>query len=292
MGLMSGRHGRLLVPILGGLAAVGLAAAGFGLVTRAQEHSIRLAKEHELASIIQERDALQVQIASLETEKSKIEQELGEAKSELDQSKQQFSKVQQEQQSLSTNLEQRQGELNKLTQAMDSMMKELSQARSDREKLNTQLSKLSTERDGLQQQLDDTKKQQRTLEAKLSELSRVPTVQLEKVMVSTSEQERPSLEHERPSLPIPIQPTGAVTSAIHTGSNGQVLVINRDYDFVVVDMGKNQGLSVGQQFKVVRGDDVIGTVKVEKVYDDLSAAAILSDTKADLIREGDQVRSL
>ncbi len=285
MGLMSGRHGRLLVPILGGLAAVGLAAAGFGLVTRAQEHSIRLAKEHELASIIQERDALQVQIASLETEKSKIEQELGEAKSELDQSKQQFTKVQQEQQSLSTNLEQRQGELSKLTQAMDSMMKELSQARSDREKLNTQLSKLSTERDTLQQQLDETKKAQRTLEAKLSEFSRVPTVQLEKVMVSTSEQ-------ERPPMPIPIQPIGAVTSAIHTGSNGQVLVINRDYDFVVVDMGKNQGLSVGQQFKVVRGDEVIGTVKVEKVYDDLSAAAILSDTKADLIREGDQVRSL
>jgi hypothetical protein len=33
-------------------------------------------------------------------------------------------------------------------------------------------------------------------------------------------------------------------------------------------------------------------VKVEKVYDELSAAAILPDSKKDIIREGDLVKAL
>ncbi len=59
-----------------------------------------------------------------------------------------------------------------------------------------------------------------------------------------------------------------------------------------MNMGKNQGLTVGQQFKIVRGSEVLGTVKVEKVYDELSAAAILPESKKDSIREGDAVVAL
>ena len=75
-------------------------------------------------------------------------------------------------------------------------------------------------------------------------------------------------------------------------ANGQVVVINREYDFIVMNMGKNQGLAIGQQFKIVRGGEVLGTVKVEKVYDELSAAAILPESKKDAISEGDAVVAL
>jgi hypothetical protein len=37
---------------------------------------------------------------------------------------------------------------------------------------------------------------------------------------------------------------------------------------------------------------VLGRVKVEKIYDELSAAAILPDSRKDTIREGDAVRAL
>jgi hypothetical protein len=59
-----------------------------------------------------------------------------------------------------------------------------------------------------------------------------------------------------------------------------------------MDLGRNQGLSIGQEFNILRGGQTLGRVKVEKVYDDLSAAAILPDTQEDQIREGDQVRAL
>ena len=70
------------------------------------------------------------------------------------------------------------------------------------------------------------------------------------------------------------------------------MVVNREYDFIVMNMGKNQGLSVGQEFQIVRNNQVLGKVKIEKVYDELSAAAILPDSKKDSIREGDAVRAL
>lgn len=281
MGRMTGRQGKLLVPILGGLAVVAMMAAGYGFFLQSQEHAMRLQKEQELARLLQERDALQVQIASLQTAKSQVETELGRVKTELTQSKDQTAKTEQERDKLAEKLEQNVGELSKLGQAMDQMMKELSQVRTDKDQLASQLTKLNSDKDMLAKQLDDAKQQQQSLESKISELSRVPTVQLDKVLVSNNEQE----------IALPSS-GGAARLAMAGSANGQVLVINRDYNFVVMDMGKNQGLSIGQEFKVVRGEQVIGKVKVEKVYDDLSAAAILPETKEDLLREGDQVRAL
>ena len=73
---------------------------------------------------------------------------------------------------------------------------------------------------------------------------------------------------------------------------GQVIVVNREYDFIVVNLGSNQGLTLGQEFHIVRGDQVLGRVKVEKLYDELSAAAILPNSDKDAIREGDAVRPI
>ncbi len=74
--------------------------------------------------------------------------------------------------------------------------------------------------------------------------------------------------------------------------DGQVVVINREYDFIVMNLGKNDGLSIGQEFKIVRDNEVIGRVRVEKVYDELSAAALLPNSQKNSIREGDLVTSL
>ena len=73
---------------------------------------------------------------------------------------------------------------------------------------------------------------------------------------------------------------------------GQVIVVNREYDFIVMNIGKNHGLAVGQEFQIVRGSQVLGKVKVEKIYNELSAAAILPESNKALIREGDAVKAL
>ena len=118
------------------------------------------------------------------------------------------------------------------------------------------------------------------LETKLAELSPQPTVELDRVVVTD-----PAAPAASSAL---TQPAGSQVTAVQ----GQVIVVNREYDFVVINMGRNQGLAVGEEFQIVRGERVMGRVKVEKIYDELSAAAILPDTDKDAIREGDLVRAI
>ena len=86
-----------------------------------------------------------------------------------------------------------------------------------------------------------------------------------------------------------VMPIAASSSTLPAG---QIVVVNREYDFIVVNLGKNQGLSIGQEFQIVRGNQVLGKAKVEKIYDELSAAAILPESQKNNIREGDTVKAL
>jgi hypothetical protein len=126
------------------------------------------------------------------------------------------------------------------------------------------------------------------LETKVMELSERPSVELEKVLVTGDSPTSPAASSSSSS-------GGAVVPVSTTSTSpteGQIVVVNREYDFIVMNLGKNQGLSVGQEFQIIRGSEVLGKVKVEKIYDELSAAAILPESKKSSIREGDLVRPL
>jgi len=69
---------------------------------------------------------------------------------------------------------------------------------------------------------------------------------------------------------------------------GKVLVVNKDYDFVVVNLGGKDGVRAGQIFSVYHGTKYLGDVKVEKVHDSM-AAANFSVSLKEKISEGDKV---
>jgi predicted RNase H-like nuclease (RuvC/YqgF family) len=184
-----------------------------------------------------------------------------------------LAKSQEAQQALSRSVEDREREIGRLTKEMD-------QIRSERDRISAKLSDLQSERDTVQRQVAELEKAKGELESKVMELSGgQPLVELEKVRVSGE------------SLPSAAGTVVPASTALGP-SQGQVVVINREYDFIVMNLGKNQGLTVGQEFDVVRGEEILGRVKVEKVYDELSAAAILPDSRKDQIREGDTVKSI
>lgn len=74
-------------------------------------------------------------------------------------------------------------------------------------------------------------------------------------------------------------------------SSGKVILVNREYHFVVVGLGKLDGINLKDQMDIVRGDQVVGKVAVSKLYDSLSSCEILQDGKMP-IQEGDIVRIL
>ena len=277
--------GKMLVPLLSVLAALAMGVAAVAIYLQMQEREKRIARERELQLTLAENDSLKTHLQETEQAKAKTEEELGRAKKDLGQAKEELVKAVEAQEQLTKSIEDREREINRLT-------KDMAQAKDRTEQIASQLSGVQRERDDVKRQISDLERAKNQLESKVLELSSAqqqqtaaqPTVELDKVFVTNTPQPIIGTPASGTILP--------VTASSGSDSDGQVVVVNREYDFVVMNLGKNHGLSIGQEFQIVRGAQVLGRVKVEKVYDELSAAAILPDSQKNNIREGDAVRAL
>jgi predicted RNase H-like nuclease (RuvC/YqgF family) len=254
--------GKTLVPLLGVLAALALGITAVSIVFGIQERDKRQAKERELRQALIENEDLEGRLEETQLAKTKAEEELTRTRKDLVQSKEDLAKAVEAQTALAKSVEDREQEIERLT-------KDLAQSQDATTGMTSKLTQLQTERDAMAQQITE-------LESKVMELSDAnqPTIELEKILVTDS------------------QGLTAIGSPSAAAPDGEVVVVNREYDFIVMNLGRNHGLSVGQEFQVMRGDQVLGRVKVEKVYDELSAATILPESQKESIREGDNVRPL
>ncbi len=264
---MMTRQGRVSVIVLGGLVALALVGAGAAGIALQQERNLRTAAEHQLSLVKADIEQLQRQIGDVRAANLALETELSHTKSQAEEIAQQLTQERQAKELLAKSVDERQHEI-------DRVGKDVEQLRSERKGLLDQIAQLNAQQETWKGQLAELEKSKTDLETKVLELSGQPTVELDKVVVNSGE-----------AAAKPILPSTS-------NREGQVIVVNREYDFIVMNLGKNHGLEIGQQFQVVRGTEVLGWVKVEKIYDELAAAAILPQSKKDQIREGDVVKAL
>ncbi|MBI4353609.1 MAG: hypothetical protein HY595_00085 [Candidatus Omnitrophica bacterium] len=261
----SSASGKAAVIVLGIFTLLAIAGAGAAVFLQMQERALRLVREKELRVVKAENTTLQEQLTEVTSAKVQLEGELTQARADLDQLAQQLADEQHAKDELAKAVEGRQQEIDRLS-------KDLEQVRTERTQLTQRIAQLTERQKSLEVELNQIETAKAELEDKVVELSQdQPTVELEKVVVTD----------------------GGVggSSASSGGTAGQVVVVNREYDFVVMNLGKNHGLSLGQEFQVIRDNQILGRVKVEKIYDELSAAAILPQSKKESIREGDSVRA-
>ena len=74
--------------------------------------------------------------------------------------------------------------------------------------------------------------------------------------------------------------------------NGKVLAYDKEHTFVVVDLGSEHDLKLGDVLSVYRDDKFIGRAQVEKLEEKTSAATILSPWKNVEFKENDMVKKL
>jgi len=70
----------------------------------------------------------------------------------------------------------------------------------------------------------------------------------------------------------------------------QVLSVNRQFKFVVINGGMRGSIKVGDTLRVEQNGKLIGRIQVEKLYENFSACNIVEEIKPAQIREGDLVR--
>ena len=75
-------------------------------------------------------------------------------------------------------------------------------------------------------------------------------------------------------------------------AEARILAVNHDYQFVVVNLGRQSGLTLGKVLGIYRGDELIAKVRVEKIYETMAVADILPEDLKGTIREEDRVQEL
>lgn len=154
-------------------------------------------------------------------------------------------------------------QLNEKLQEAENLKKSVEAERQEKLALKETLGK---ENEDLKAQLNEVRTTKESLEKKLKQTLARKGIKLEKIVV-------------RPE-------TGELVS------EGQVLVVNKEFDFVVVNLGENDGLKVGSKLQVLKDDQPLGTIEVEKIYGNMSAATLLPDAQKDKIKEGCSVRPI
>jgi hypothetical protein len=81
-----------------------------------------------------------------------------------------------------------------------------------------------------------------------------------------------------------------VKSDVSSGAlRGEILAVNKNENFVIIDLGEEAGVKPTYSFNVLRGDTVIGSIDVIETRREISAADIKEVFSSYAIREGDKV---
>ena len=135
------------------------------------------------------------------------------------------------------------------------------------EQIRLSLSRLQKEivaRRETEAQLVITMKEKGILEAKISKLTKkTGTFELERIVVKTT--------------PILV---------------GRVLMVNREYDFIVADLGRGDNVKLGDVLSVYRNEKFIARVQVERLEENICAAAVLPGWQNVEFNESDEVREV
>ncbi len=261
--------GKIAIILLTALILISLSLAGsvFYMLQQERKHSLSLQEELD-----DTKAKLQVKVSELGKYKDAafaLEARLKEANDNTDKLNIGLQQEKDAKQQALYELEQSKAALEQQKSLRADLEKKVNQAQAEMQKLQAQLKDLTSKKDDL--------------EAKLKDLQgKSQGVELGTIVVSNEG------AGATPPAAKNVAREQAGTAAT-SGVGGKVLVLNKDYNFAVLNLGSKDGVRIGDVFSVYHGNKYIGDVKVEKVHDSMSAAGFASAEMKGKISEGDKV---
>lgn len=259
---------------------------------------------NELSQITEERNALEGRIEEIQTAKVKIEERLRQEQNKIG--------------AMSTDLEKER--ISRLSVA-ESLSENFSRVKREKEVLQTELSRVSQEKIGLEQELDQVRTRlqeinekrdqlagqvqeiNQVLATRLKEIDQIRTI-YEKTIEESQQIAR--VEKDVVELP-PIVVKGTVskntaeaalspppvpkqgTATLEEVKNGKIVSVNEKFHFVVINLGRDDGVLDGMSFHVYRDGEERGIVRVTEARQKISACDIVKTEPPGPLREGDLV---
>jgi len=258
-------------------------SAGIALyIAKEAELTKRLVVEANLEDMTTEKLALDEKVAELKTLRQQLEDNLLEGKRTYQMLLEQYDSLLIEKQELRDKYSDKMKMVNELKIKIGTAAKE-------NKKITRKLDRALEENDVIKEQLEQIRMAKDALEERIIALNRKRGthgggVALGKIVV----EEEPVKEVEATQQTTPPKMVKLPESSVST--QGQVLVVNKEFAFVVVNIGEKDGIKGSEILDVYRGNQLLGRVQVERIYDTMSSAVILPEFSKDEIKEGDIVR--
>jgi len=206
---------------------------------------------------------LQAQVTDLEAKKQEIDKKYKDTLAQVE--------------DLNNKVKDAEARVASLTEDVDTANKSKEEALLEVSKSKEEMDKLLTAKQNLEKDLASAKKELETVKSKikLEEQTKKGTavqndsksdVQLDKIVLS------------------PVSNQSAPTEA-----KGRVLVVNKEYDFAVVNLGQGDNIKIGDKLQVIRDGQVIGSLQIEEIRPTMSVAKFDNADIKEKIKEGDSI---
>ncbi len=179
-------------------------------------------------------------------------------------------------------------ELNKArTQASD-LNKKMQMVETEKKAVSDELARAKQSYQALSNELTTLRQAKEALERRVKEMLTAQSSDAERIVVN------PAAVPGAAAVPAAAAVRGAkpAASAVSSGAGleGKVLVVNKEFNFVVVNIGAKDGLQSGSRVEISRSGKKIGSAQVERLYDNMAAATVLIEEQKGQIKEGDLVQ--
>ncbi|MCH7761986.1 hypothetical protein IIA15_11405, partial [candidate division TA06 bacterium] len=266
--------------------------------------------------ITEERDALEKWIEEIQTAKVKIEERLRQEQVKLEAMTSDLKKERMGRLSVSESLSDNlsrvkrekqvlQAELSRVSQEKIEMEQELDQLRERLQEINEKRDQLAIQVRSINQILETRLREinqirsiyEKTID-EARQIARVEAdiVELPPIIVKGESSHNPSTISspkseflwEGPNTEFP-SPGMRGESPFGEVKNGRIVAVNDRYDFVVINLGKEDGVHEGMRFHVYREGEALGHVEVTEVRQKISACDVVVSESSLSFREGDLV---
>ncbi|MCU0651901.1 MAG: hypothetical protein MUC39_03055 [Candidatus Omnitrophica bacterium] len=250
---------------------------------------------------------LQQQLTDIKEKQRITEAKLDESKNMISTLEVKLKETQTQIDSLTTDLEaekiakvESQNEAQRLRAELDqqkilrvNLEKQFNEAQGQFRKTQNQLSQLETQKTELEEKVKTLEAKSRDLEAKVQgiELGTIVVSPEAKQPAKKAKKAKEVKKEVKKASPAPVKEEVKRPAVVEAAVKleGNVLVVNKDYNFVVINLGGKEGVKAGDVFGVYHNEKYIGEVKVEKVHESMSAAGLASANMKDGVNEGDKV---
>ena len=210
-------------------------------------------------------------------------------KTDLDQTRASESKLKTETKALRTQVDEGTRALGDATNALAQAQSKAQEQQIRADRAATELNTAVAERNTAQQELSQWRLFEMSPEQIRGHLARLRQVERERDVYVT---ENKGLSRELTRVQGELDRyTGTIEKPVllPPGTKGNIVAVDPKYDFVILDIGEQQGVLPRAQMLVNRDGKLIGKIQITTVEPNRSVANVLPQWKQDEVMEGDQV---